>query len=687
MRWFIFALLAACACATPQYVKTGGVKGGYHHGSGYQGGANQVYNSTSQHGYGGHGGYSGPRVNPAINFEEGVCYIEVPTASLVRDPSHVPAGNGSRPDLSRIRSCCRGYTRSIYNFLICEPVCSQPCVNGLCVAPETCNCYPDHVQNLEGECIATCPIGCQNGRCAGGECVCNPGFRLDSESKYCIPVCRDDCSRNGGKCVAPNRCECKRGYTSSPDGSCKPDCGRCSNGECVGPNECRCLPGYAKNQTSDCEPQCVNTCSPPNRCIAPNVCSNTLTTTTTAPYYQPIPNVNGIVRPSPPTSDSQHKPTYPGNQQPNYPGNQLPSHPGQQETYPGGQQPGYPGQQPGYPGNQRPSYPGSQQPSYPGSQPSYPGSQQPGYPGGQQPGYPGSQQPSYPGQQSIYPDSQRPGYPGQQPSYPGSHQPGSPGYQQPNSSHSQHPSSPGQQQHTYPGSNLPGLSGYQQPNGPNSQQPGYPTGQYYPGSQHPDHPRTNSPSHSNSSQSPSDREPYYPNSQYYPGSQYPDPQRPYPGQSGSNRPTNDREPYYPNSQYYPGQSYPYNQGPYQYPSQYPNSESQHRYPDSQSAIGQFACSRPCVNGTCVGNDRCACNTGYLPIEEDTSRCTPYCPSCTNGTCMSPYVCVCDEGFYKDFSVKGRTRCVPRRIRRSADDTSAPLNFAKLLTFEIPDYES
>ncbi|XP_026746463.1 uncharacterized protein LOC113507720 [Trichoplusia ni] len=676
MRLFIFALLTVCAHATPQYVKTAGVKGGYNRGYGYQGGESHVSNSSSQHG--GYGGYSGPRVNPAINFEVGVCYIEVPTASLVRDPSHVPAGNGSRPDLSRIRSCCRGYTRSVYNFLICEPVCSQPCVNGLCVAPETCTCYPDHVKNLEGECVATCPIGCQNGRCSGGECICNPGYKLDSESKYCIPVCRDDCGRNyGGKCVAPNRCECKAGYTTSPDGSCKPDCGRCHNGECVGPSECRCLPGYAKNQTSDCEPQCTNTCRPPSRCVAPNVCSESVTTTTTGPYYQPIPNTNVLVRPSLPTSDSQYKPNYPdshqpnppSNQQPNYPGNHQPGHPGQHEPYPGSQQPGYPGsQRPGYPDNQQPGYPNNQQPGHAGSQ-------RPGYPDGQQSGYPGSQQPGYPEQQSIYPGGQQPLYPGQQTIYPGS-QPGSPGYQQPNGSHS-----PGQQQHTYPGSNLPGLSGYQQPNG---QQPAYPNGQYYPGSHHPDHQRPNSPSHYNSSQSPTDREPYYPNSQYYPGSQHPDPLRPnYPGHQ--NQPTNDREPYYPNSQYYPGQSNSYNQGSYPYPSQYP-SESQHRYPDSHSAVGDVPCSQPCVNGTCVGRDRCACNTGYLPIDSDTSRCQPYCPSCSNGTCVSPYVCVCDEGFYKDFSVKGRTRCIPRRVRRSADDTSAPLNIAKLLTFEIPDYE-
>lgn len=76
-------------------------------------------------------------------------------------------------------------------------MCSQECVNALCTAPETCTCFADHVKNLGGFCVPTCPIGCQNGHCSGGECLCKEGYKLDSESKYCIPSCKENCGGVG----------------------------------------------------------------------------------------------------------------------------------------------------------------------------------------------------------------------------------------------------------------------------------------------------------------------------------------------------------------------------------------------------------------------------------------------------------------------------------------------------------
>uniref|UniRef100_A0A2H1VNH5 SFRICE_020652 n=1 Tax=Spodoptera frugiperda TaxID=7108 RepID=A0A2H1VNH5_SPOFR len=199
MRLILTALLVACTYATPQYTKTAGVKGGYGgHGYHHEGQnlINNYYNNASHHqGYGGYGHTT--NLTGSVNYEIGVCYIEVPTATLVKDPTHVPAGNGSRPDLSRIRSCCSGYIRNIHNYRICDPVCDQECVNGLCSAPNTCTCFPDHVKNLAGFCIATCPIGCQNGQCSGGECICKDGYRLDSEGKFCVPYCREQCGGPG----------------------------------------------------------------------------------------------------------------------------------------------------------------------------------------------------------------------------------------------------------------------------------------------------------------------------------------------------------------------------------------------------------------------------------------------------------------------------------------------------------
>lgn len=103
----------------------------------------------------------------------------------------------SRPDLSNIRTCCKGYIRNIHNFRLCDPVCTKECINSLCTGPETCTCFPDHVKNLAGICVPTCPIGCQNGRCDGGECMCNDGYILDRDSKFCYPTCKDNCGGLG----------------------------------------------------------------------------------------------------------------------------------------------------------------------------------------------------------------------------------------------------------------------------------------------------------------------------------------------------------------------------------------------------------------------------------------------------------------------------------------------------------
>lgn len=104
----------------------------------------------------------------------------------------------SQPHLSRVRSCCRGYIRNIHNFYKCDPVCTQECVNALCTAPDTCTCFPDHIKNRAGFCIPTCPIGCQNGQCSGGECLCKQGYTLDSQSgQFCVPTCQENCGGIG----------------------------------------------------------------------------------------------------------------------------------------------------------------------------------------------------------------------------------------------------------------------------------------------------------------------------------------------------------------------------------------------------------------------------------------------------------------------------------------------------------
>ncbi|XP_050343679.1 uncharacterized protein LOC126769128 isoform X2 [Nymphalis io] len=437
-------LSSACANDDAQYVNVKSVKGG-HRGGGYNynPGANYpnfgsygLRQNMTQHGYGAQNvsqhGYGAQNTSRRIDFEVGVCYIEVPTASLVRDPSRIPAGNGSRPDLSRIRSCCQGYIRNIYNFKICDPVCSQECVNGHCSAPETCTCFPDHVKNIAGFCIATCPIGCQNGHCSGGECLCKEGYKLDLESKYCVPACKESCG-GIGNCTEPNVCKCKVGYESTPDGNCRPVCDSCINGDCVAPNECRCKQGYTKDQQGKCIPQCSQGCKPDGRCVSPNVCEypTPVRPSNTPPPFYPTNQQNRPVYPGGElprgdigeegnagqrypgknnttngtfSQDVPRNPLYPGNQI--YPGNQV--HPGHQVTPGTNENPGnqaYAGK-PIYPGNQ--VYPGNnmnpEQQMYPGNQ-VYPGNNMHPdhqlYPGNQV--YPGNQM--YPGVQ-VYPGSQ-----------------------------------------------------------------------------------------------------------------------------------------------------------------------------------------------------------------------------------------------------------------------------------------
>ncbi|KAG5666275.1 hypothetical protein PVAND_017587, partial [Polypedilum vanderplanki] len=104
-----------------------------------------------------------PSIEKFINktmssIPSGICVKEVPTASLLKKNDVLVAGNGSDPSLSRIQICCDGYQRSAFVYRHCYPICTNGCgYNGICVAPETCTCYPDYVQNSEGICVKTCP--------------------------------------------------------------------------------------------------------------------------------------------------------------------------------------------------------------------------------------------------------------------------------------------------------------------------------------------------------------------------------------------------------------------------------------------------------------------------------------------------------------------------------------------------
>lgn len=204
---------------------------------------------------------------------KGVCFDEVPTITLVKPQNgQIPAGNGSDPSLSRVQVCCKGYERNVHNFRKCDPICEEPCYNGLCVGPNTCACYPEFVNNHQGKCVPTCPIGCDNGECnlELRVCVCKDGYELDETHKFCVPSCTGGCG--AGRCVGVEKCECNEGYGQDEDGKCVPSCeGGCGSGVCIAPGVCQCKPGYEKTEAG-CEPICSDGCFN-GVCSAPETCT------------------------------------------------------------------------------------------------------------------------------------------------------------------------------------------------------------------------------------------------------------------------------------------------------------------------------------------------------------------------------------------------------------------------------
>ncbi|XP_054745211.1 epidermal growth factor-like protein [Anastrepha obliqua] len=263
------------------YYGAGGSSSSINSGSSYEYGS-QGYGSQ---GYGS-GGYAQQRVptrapqfmdataefinKTRSQMASGICYTEVPTLSLVRDKTMLPAGNGTSSDKSKIQICCEGYVRNPHVYSRCDPICLDDCPNGICTAPNTCVCIPGHVRNHEDKCISTCPIGCGNGVCdAQNQCQCKTGFTLEPTTRqYCIPHCDKPCEY--GKCVAPNKCDCFDGYRLTAGGVCEPKCDNCENGQCTAPGLCTCKKGYLK-VGGVCEPVCTLGCDK-GRCVAPDIC-------------------------------------------------------------------------------------------------------------------------------------------------------------------------------------------------------------------------------------------------------------------------------------------------------------------------------------------------------------------------------------------------------------------------------
>ncbi|KAJ9580321.1 hypothetical protein L9F63_004037, partial [Diploptera punctata] len=184
--------------------------------------------------------------------------------------------------------CCDGYTRNKED--ICVPACKGGCLNGWCLRPNVCVCSEDYVLNNLGHCVPcachhgacvdgececdkdyhldvdsltckpTCNYTCENGLCiAPNTCECLPGYKKSPHISYfCIPHCKNNC--NNGQCTAPDFCICNPGYNLNKElGVCLPQCDNCQNGLCLHPNVCVCKKGF-KRENDSCVPMCEGRC-------------------------------------------------------------------------------------------------------------------------------------------------------------------------------------------------------------------------------------------------------------------------------------------------------------------------------------------------------------------------------------------------------------------------------------------
>ncbi|CAF92923.1 unnamed protein product [Tetraodon nigroviridis] len=135
---------------------------------------------------------------------------------------------GVRTMYRRRSQCCPGFYES---GNLCVPLCTEECVHGRCVSPDTCQCEP-------GWGGPDCSSGCENdlwGPHCSNKCQCRNGAKCNPITGACVCTegfqgwrCEEPCDRGlfGRDCL--QRCRCLNGAT------CHHQTGQCA-----------CAPGYA----------------------------------------------------------------------------------------------------------------------------------------------------------------------------------------------------------------------------------------------------------------------------------------------------------------------------------------------------------------------------------------------------------------------------------------------------------
>ncbi|CAH0407205.1 unnamed protein product [Chilo suppressalis] len=142
-------------------------------------------------------------------------------------------------------------------------------------------------QSQQDTCVPLCSTGCHGGRCVAPErCQCDPPLLLDPEHpNTCFtPTCESSCFN--ADCTSNNTCtchenfqtynqthcyRCDQGFEIDSNFKCVPKCDNpCVNGTCDAPNTCSCSSGYRLGDNFTCVPVCDSCVN--GKCVAPNSC-------------------------------------------------------------------------------------------------------------------------------------------------------------------------------------------------------------------------------------------------------------------------------------------------------------------------------------------------------------------------------------------------------------------------------